>query len=380
VETKKSLDKAPPAYSYFDSTKVRYELYVPPEYDAGKSYPFVLFIPSETRPNGWSAWQKVCRDQGIIFASPHNCGDDRPLWERSRSALDVFDEVRRQYHTDPDRTYLAGSGGGARVACRLGFSLPEVCGGIVALGSCDLLRDEPWLRRRVVDRLNVALVASNAETSKAELERFFGPLLEKLTIRSRVWVEPGMSKNLPEAERLSDIYQWLETGVAQRRDLAARYPGSRMPGNAAWSRPEWSAALLAEAKLRLEKPETVLSGIGQLAGVKDRWSDVPAGLEALGLFQDYYQHKRELVQEEARERLGQDSVLARSLTAYLTGTADRLELARSEWQWERYLQWIQLASDLWNRIEIQGGNSDEAKAALEKLDEVRRGPRPAPTP
>src|ERR1051325_3191964 len=50
----------------FDSTKQRYQLFVPKQYDAKKTWPVVLFISAGDEPAGWSAWQKVCEQEGVF--------------------------------------------------------------------------------------------------------------------------------------------------------------------------------------------------------------------------------------------------------------------------------------------------------------------------
>src|SRR5579871_4035522 len=89
----------------YDSTKQQYELFVPPSYDSKQSYPVVLFISPSPGPAGWHGWESVCKDNGVIFASPYDAGNGtRPGQMRFRIVLDVLDDIRRNYNTDLDRT------------------------------------------------------------------------------------------------------------------------------------------------------------------------------------------------------------------------------------------------------------------------------------
>src|SRR5262249_40907167 len=92
----------------FDSTKQRYQLYVPKNYNAKKTWPLVLFISAGDQPAGFSAWQKLCEREGIFFASPYGAGNTTAAGPRTRIVLDVLDDVRRAYRIDADRTYLSG--------------------------------------------------------------------------------------------------------------------------------------------------------------------------------------------------------------------------------------------------------------------------------
>lgn len=58
----------------------------------------------------------TCVRENAIYIEPHKVGNSTPMPERIRITLDCFDQVRRNYPTDPDRTYIAGYSGGGNVA------------------------------------------------------------------------------------------------------------------------------------------------------------------------------------------------------------------------------------------------------------------------
>ena len=88
----------------FDSLKQRFQLYVPPSYDAGRAWPLVVFISPGDAPLGWRYWQKVCEENRLLFCAPYGAGNNCPPGQRSRIVLDMLDQVRRDYHIDPERT------------------------------------------------------------------------------------------------------------------------------------------------------------------------------------------------------------------------------------------------------------------------------------
>src|SRR5579884_2216977 len=101
----------------YESIRQRYQLYVPPEYKPDKAWPLVVFVSSGDAPLGWRSWQKVCEDRDIFFCAAYGAGNNTPTGQRIRLVLDMFDDVRRRYHIDPNRTYLNGLSGGGRLAC-----------------------------------------------------------------------------------------------------------------------------------------------------------------------------------------------------------------------------------------------------------------------
>src|SRR5262245_54983593 len=151
----------------YDSAKQTYELYVPPK---GKKKsppaPLVLFVSAGNEPAGWKAFAKLCQARGILFAGPRAAGNDDPGARRVRIVMDVLDDVRRKHPIDPDRTYVAGFSGGARIACGVAFGLPEHFGGVMSLGAAGDLREDSWLRHRVIDRLSVAFLAGETDFNR----------------------------------------------------------------------------------------------------------------------------------------------------------------------------------------------------------------------
>jgi pimeloyl-ACP methyl ester carboxylesterase len=381
VEGKKSLDKPPNLWTAYDAAKQRYELYAPPDRDPAKAYPVVLFLSPDPKPAGWSTWQKLCQEQQVIFAGPYDAGDNKPLWERTRIALDVLDDVRRTHKIDPDRTYICGLGGGARLAGHIAFALPELFGGVVCFSGGDLLRDEAWLRLRVSERLSVAWTfRQDLDPSKTEIESLYAPFFDKLKIRSRAWPGAGQGRGAPSSAQIDEIYRWLEEGVEQRRQLAEKYPASRIEGDAAPTRQEWANKVFQEAKARVEHPEKTeqfLAGMVQLHGAAQRWDDLPVLGEIQRLYVKLSQSEGAM-EALSKQRHVQDMALARDLTVFLKGPTDQGELARNAAAWERHQQWMKLAADMWKKIKQSPERTPEEEAeadtGMSDIEKIRLGP------
>ncbi len=163
----------------FASTKQDYELFVPRRKDTKKPLPAILFISAGDEPQGWKAFEKPCKNLGVVFIGVRGAGNGVAGPLRSRIVLDCFDDVRRQVPLDPDRTYIAGFSGGGRTACAIGFALPEYFGGILSIGAGGELRDEPWLRHRAIDRLSIALVTGTTDFNRGEVERLARPIPQR---------------------------------------------------------------------------------------------------------------------------------------------------------------------------------------------------------
>ncbi len=368
----------------YDSTKQRYELFVPETAKsaptktklkakgklaaaANSGLPLVLFISAGDQPAGWSQLESVCRQKGIAFASPFGAGNNTPMPRRMRLVLDVLDDLRRRHRIDPDRTYLAGFSGGGRVACGIAFALPELFGGVIPVCSAGDLREEPWLRPRVIDRLSVAMITGTSDFNRGEVERFRGPMLTGIGVRTKVSVVEKLGHGIPDSKAFTESIEWLEAGVGDRRLMATRHPASRIESDLAPSGDELSKSLLAEGQSRLKEPKTMYSGLMQLQGVMQRWPNLKSAEEAKRILLEY--ESRNEKPWEADDIAEQRRFLiarARGLDAYASG-----ELPPQYANQRKDM--LEAAVNLWSLV-IQDGQDKnavtEAQVRLPKLKEL----------
>lgn len=345
----------------YDSTEQTYQLFVPADYTSKKSWPVILFISPSDRAVGWLAMKHLCRKRDIIFAGPHGAGNRCPIRKRVRIALDVLDDVRRKYNVDADRTYIAGFSGGGRIACAIGFALPELFGGVVPICAAGDLRNESWLRQRVIDRLSVAHVTGTGDFNRGEVERYRGPMLKDVGVRSRVWTFGGLGHSVPLGKGWFPIFKWLEDDLDRRRKFAKQYPASRIAGGKAPSRKEQAKSLLAEAKGRLKEPKTIYSGLRQLVGIRARWSDTKAAEEATTILREYESREdRPWEQADVAEQRRFLIARAKALDAYASGPLPR-----------RYSKMrpkmLQAAIELWKVVLKDGQDAAAVKQAKVRI-------------
>jgi hypothetical protein len=342
----------------FDSTRQSYELFVPPQAEQKKPLPLVLFVSPGDGPAGWKQFEAPCKQLGAVFVSPHGAGNNVPMPKRVRIVLDVLDDVRRQFPIDPDRSYVGGFSGGGRVACAIAFALPEHFGGAIPACASGDVREESWLRRRVADRLSVALLTGEKDFNRGECERLRGPYLRDVGVRTRVWVQPGLGHGVPDAKVIGEALAWLEEGLPKRRELAQKYPASRA-GEAA-GREEQAKALLAESKQRLGDKD-LYNGLMQAQGVFQRWPDLAAGEEAKKVLLDYEGKKEKPweaddVAEQRRFLIAR----ARALDAYASGDLPPQYLKQRP-------DMLKQAVELWKMVVADGQDAAAVEQAKKRL-------------
>ncbi len=350
----------------YESTEQNFELYVPRTYNKRRAWPVVIFVSPSDKAMGFRHWRKACEELGIIFAGPHGAGNNCDTRERIRIVLDVLDEVRRNYHTDVDRTYISGFSGGGRIACAIGFSLPAHFGGVVPVCAAGDLRQESWLRHRVIDRLSVAHVTGETDFNRAEVERFRGPILADVGVRTRTWVVSKLGHAMPAGDQLLEVARYLDSAVRERKTLARKYAATSIPGDQAPSRQQRAKQLFAEAKLRLEKKETVYSGLMLAKGVMVRWPDLPEAAEAKAILLKHdgdadAQWQNQDVAEQRKFLIAR----ARGLTGYASGPLPRNYAAQRG-------NMAQAALGLWQQVIADGQDEAAVAEGRRQIPELRQ--------
>ncbi len=264
----------------YDPRKQRYQLYIPPNYQAGKAWPLILFISAGSGPGGWNSWKKACVKHDAFFCSAFQAGNSCPPGQRVRIVLDMLDDVRRTYRIDPDQTYVSGFSGGGRMACTIAFALPEWFGGVAPVCGTNPLAGPAYLRHRVRDRLSVAFVTGSKDFNRKENETYMYPWFQDLAIRTRLWVVPNMGHAIPSGAVLAEAYSWLAQDLPRRRKDAARWPGLAMSADQTPTADEQAQNYLDVGLAELKQPDHVWRGVTLLQGVLARWTKTEAGKQA----------------------------------------------------------------------------------------------------
>lgn len=348
----------------YDSTAQSYERYVPKSLKPQESPGLVLFVSPSDQGQGWNAFRDVCDSQRLIFASPHRAGNGVDTRQRIRIALDVLDELRRDFGIDPDRTYIGGFSGGGRIACAIGFSLPEYFGGVIPVCAAGDLREETWLRHRVRERISVAHLTGESDFNRGEVERFRGPMLAAVGVRSKVWVAPRTGHAVPTTPVVKEAIEWLEQAAPQRRQMATKYPASRMAADDSPSRTQWAQRLLGEGESRLKNAETRYSGLMQVKGVLERWPDLKTANDAKSILIKFEQSADKTWEEEDIAEQRRFLVArAKSLTDYALGPLP------AQYQRQRP-DMARAAVELWTLVINDGQDEAAVAQGRERLREL----------
>lgn len=301
----------------YDSRKQTYELRLPPRKDPKQPLGVIVFISAGNDAGGWKPFEPACMELGLAFLAVRNAGNSVPPPRRCRIVLDCLDDLRRQMPIDPDRTYISGFSGGARIACGIAFALPEMFGGMLPLCAAGDLRAEPWLRHRAIDRLSAALITGPSDFNRGEVERWKAPFWSGIGMRTKTWVQPNLGHAMPSAATLTEAVKWLEAGRPARAEAAKKFPTSRGSASITPTRDESAKAVFEEGKKLLADRATLHRGLMQLKGTLERWPDTASGKAARTLLEEYEaQPQKPWEADDATELRKQLLAEARSLGDY----------------------------------------------------------------
>ena len=128
-----------------DLLQERFSVYVPAQRPS-RGYGLMVFIPpwQDARlPQGWAT---VLDKHGMIFVSAAKSGNEEKVLDRRipLALLGAYNMMQR-YSIDPDRIYIGGFSGGARVALRTALAYPDLFRGALLNAGSDPIGDNQAL-------------------------------------------------------------------------------------------------------------------------------------------------------------------------------------------------------------------------------------------
>jgi tetratricopeptide (TPR) repeat protein len=111
-----------------------YSIYLPPQYDAKKSWPVILiFDPAARGKIGVSQFQPAGKKYGFIIACSNNSRNGA-LGDNFNAAAAMLQDLEERFSIDKKRIYAAGFSGGSRFALALA-SREKIISGVIGCGA-----------------------------------------------------------------------------------------------------------------------------------------------------------------------------------------------------------------------------------------------------
>jgi len=123
-----------------DLAQERFVVYVPQGAPPPGGYGLLVFIPPWPEAALPKDWPHVLDRHGMIFVSAARSGNDADTLDRRIPlALLGYENIRKRYTLDANRTYVGGLSGGSRVALRVALAYPDLFRGALLNAGSDPL-------------------------------------------------------------------------------------------------------------------------------------------------------------------------------------------------------------------------------------------------
>jgi predicted esterase len=200
-----------------DPKEEKFGLYVPTKKPAA-GYGLLVWVSPLDGAGMPLSWQAVLEDHGVIYVTAARSGNyASPLGRRIPLALTAASKVARNYAIDPDRIWIAGFSGGARIAERVALAYPDVFSGAILDGSADKIgtADISLPRRenfeRLLDRMAIVLSTGAVDEYNTEdAKRVVSSLRRHCINRLSVEVRRGEGHVMMNGESLASAIKFLE--------------------------------------------------------------------------------------------------------------------------------------------------------------------------
>jgi len=136
-----SIRKADDKGGEYDLARESFDVYVPGGYDGSLPFGLVVFIsPNPAAADPEKSEIPILDKHGLLWVGAINSGNERRKWHRANLALDAAHNMTKRYRIDPDRVYVGGWSGGARMACEVAIGYADVFTGGFFMGDCNYFR------------------------------------------------------------------------------------------------------------------------------------------------------------------------------------------------------------------------------------------------
>jgi pimeloyl-ACP methyl ester carboxylesterase len=122
-----------------DLSREHFAVYVPP-HAPSSGYSLLVFVPPWDDAMVPTQWTSTLERHGMIFVSAAHSGNAANVIDRREPlALLAAENIMSRYSVDPQRVYVGGFSGGARVAERLAVGYPDLFHGVLLDAGSDPL-------------------------------------------------------------------------------------------------------------------------------------------------------------------------------------------------------------------------------------------------
>jgi predicted esterase len=206
----------------------KFEILVPRGYNATTPHGIFVWISPGERPNLSAEWDKVLGQKKLIFIGAFNSGNNRVTFDRIRMAVDASHHVRQLYKIDPERVYISGHSGGARVASMVAVAYADMFTGAACFMGVNYFRNtmskdgtvfemryfpHPEIAQIALQHNRFALVTGEKDFNRENTQIIYKDGFVEDGFKSvKLFDIPGQGHGAPSAQWLEKVIDFLDKG------------------------------------------------------------------------------------------------------------------------------------------------------------------------
>jgi predicted esterase len=201
----------------------KFYLFVPSNYRNKQSFGLIAFIHAGNEMSVPNDWKKVLTRHRLLYIAPQDIGNEHPVPRRALATLVAIRKMIELYQVDPQRVYITGHSGGAKVAGRVAFAQPDLIRG--ALPMCGFLIPEAGQYdkahlEKVKSQVGFALITGSKDFNHKAILAYYNDTLTPEKYRAKLFDVPGMKHQVARGDTLSSALKWLESQKPEKKPAA----------------------------------------------------------------------------------------------------------------------------------------------------------------
>lgn len=212
----------------YDLSQEEFEILVPKGYKESEPHGLFVWISPGDRPSISPEWEKVLADEKLIFIGAVHSGNNREVPDRIRLAVDASHYLRQLYKVNPDRVYISGHSGGARVASMIGVAYSDMFTGAACFmgvnyfkptqGKDGMVYDRRYFPHPEIARIGhqqnrFALITGEKDSNLDNTRTIYEQGFKADGFASvKLFEIPNQGHSAPDGKWLEKVIRYLDTG------------------------------------------------------------------------------------------------------------------------------------------------------------------------
>jgi predicted esterase len=205
----------------------KFYLFIPPNYRGREPFGLIAFIHAGDQMGVPKDWKNVLARNKLLYVAPQGVGNNQPVPRRALLAVAAISKMMELYEVDPRRVFVTGHSGGAKVACLVAFTQPELISGALPICGVAFPPDgdaDKELLKKAKSQVGFALITGSKDFSHDSIAAYYNDLAAE-KFRVKLFDVPNMPHQIARGPTLNAALNWLEG-----RDEPPHTDGQSKPG------------------------------------------------------------------------------------------------------------------------------------------------------